>query len=323
MRSIFLELGLKELLEKRNYFLITMIVDINEKVIITELEGNFIVFVNEKKYLGPMSIAIQSINDFRELGLKLDDRVKFQDKKLYFGNEIVIDISNYQVVDLRFDDRYKRLCEETIKKNLFHIEEFLYRCGKRNGIMPIIFNLGEYISEFKTVSNLNMHNNMYTSLIYTRMISLFEKLIKGRFEKIEYCIRDIIEIGTENNEYSSGFLLGIMTCIIYAAKAYGLDEEGAIKLNRYFLNGLDISNKENIYTTFLIEAADGGSPKILKNIVNSIVSENNIEVLDEKLKNLMRFDKIAGTDIICGIYMGMRLLEKEKFRISINNLCRV
>ncbi len=324
MCSIFMELGLKNFLREKECGFEMEIEEIGENIMIAEKEGNFIVFVNEKICLGPMGIAIEDIKSFKMLELKEGDNIKVDKECIFFSDAENIDISDAEIVDLRLSQNLGTLSHKKVRTNLLHIEEFLYNYGKRSGMLPVLFNIGDYIGEFKTESDLKMYNNMYTSLIYPKMISLFEKLIQGRFEKVEFCIRDLIEFGTENNEYSNGFLLGLMTSLIYGGMAYGVNMDGAVMLNRHLMKGIESVNRtENFYTSILNEAVDGGSPKIIKDIIESTITETDSEVLDEELRHLIKFDKLSGTDIICGVYTGIRLMEKDKFRNSIDKLSQV
>ncbi|MDO5708161.1 MAG: hypothetical protein Q4P31_05970 [Andreesenia angusta] len=322
MGSIFMDLGLKEFLRDKDFSIQAEIIELEEKFMIARVENDFVIFVNEEKYLGPMTMAVEDIDDFRTIKIKEGDTVSFKNNHLILSKEKDIDYSDVEVIDIRLTEKMEVFSEQIVEKNLLHLEEFLYRYGGRTGMIPIIFNLGDYIKELKPASNIKMYNNMYTSLIYPRFISLFEKLIQGRFDKVEFCTRDIIEFGTENNEHSNGFLLGLLTSFVYGGQSYDIDKRGIIALNELLMNWID-EKTENLYKNILIEAIDGGSHNIISSVVIKIVSESDFDSLDKDLKQLLLFDRFSGTDIIGGIYMGIKLLEQNRFRESLKNLCQV
>lgn len=318
MGSVFIESNLFDILRSENS-IDAEIIEIEKNIITAESEYGCIVVLNDRNYIGPMSIAVEEVLNFKEHGIRESDNLALNADSLEIGNRVSIDISKIEPVDLRVQFKEKKMDEAVMSENLLKLEEQLYILGKRSGMLPVVFNIGDYIKDLESGTEFRMYNNMYSSLIFTRVLSLFEKLIQGRFEKAEHCVKDIIDIGTENNNYSNGFLLGILSAFVYGGKTYGLNEDGIVTLNESLIKGVSIDT-QNLYHNMLMESVDGGSPKAILTVLEVILFNEDDEILENAVKELLKIDSISGTDVLCGIYFGLRLLEKEKFRESIESL---
>ncbi len=318
MGSVFMESNLFDIIRNENS-IDAEIVEIEKNIITAESEYGCIVILNDKNYIGPMSIAAEDVTSFKEYSIRESDKLVLNIDSLAINNKFSIDLSKVESVDLRIQFKEEKMNEDRMSKNLFKLEEQLYILGKRSGMLPVIFNIGDYIKDLESGTGLKMYNNMYTSLIFTRVLSLFEKLIQGRFEKAEHCVKDIIDFGTENNNYSNGFLLGILSAFVYGGKTYGLNEEGIVNLNESLIKGVSMDTA-NLYHNMLMESVDGGSPKAILTVIEMILFNDDDEKLKIAIKELLKIDSISGTDVLCGIYFGLKVLRKEKFRESINSL---
>lgn len=316
MESVFIESNLHGILENK-LKIEADIIELEKDIITAESEHGIILILNDFDCIGPMSLAIEDIEDFKEFGIREKDKIILEKDSLKIDKRLKLEIAEYNVVDLRHQFNEDDIDYDRIKDNLIYVEEILYEHGKRGGMLPVVFNIGDFIRDLESRTGLKMYNNMYTSFMLPKIISLFEKLIQGRFDKAEICIKDLIDVGTENNNYSNGFLLGMMSSFVYGGRGYELDSESIVKLNEHLMKCVSI-DKANLYHNMLIESSDGGSPTIILRAIESIIYEENKKDMMGSLAGLLRINIASGTDVLCGIYFGFRLLEKDKFRDSIN-----
>lgn len=317
MDKIYIESNLKRNIFFGNVFK-ARVIKISDDFIIASSEEKNICIAKDKSDIKYSALTIEGIPDFCEMDITLGDKLTIDADSIKIGTQILIKMKDYDVIGMKSSLEFKPQPNEKLTAdNLRELEECICRYGKCQGISPIIYNIGDYIKELETYSKIQVHNSMYTSLIFTRMISLLEKLVQGKFENIETFVEDIIKFGSESNNSSKEFICGMIAVFIYGDFGYEINHENIINFNKQFIDRFNMSVEEDSAFCNIFEKSVQGEKQIIS-LIGNITRSSDVEVIKSSVKLILDLNCVSGTDFLSGIYMGFRVLEKEKFRNSIN-----
>lgn len=274
-------------------------------------EDELIYFLNNKKYMAPMSVVVEDIGSFKDLNITPDTKIIFEkDKMIIDSNHIEIELENAKSWNSEIELLSKPTSEDMIDNNLMNVEEGIYKHGKYEGFAPLIFNIGQYIEELKPFSNYNIHNNLYSLFISEKIIEFLFEIVNGDMESIGNTTSEFIGFGPGMTPSSDDFLCGFMIAWIYFGTYYKLDLEKIYKLNKILLSEVELDREETSHN-LLLHYSEGKGQRMIKNVINNILFEKDKEELCKSIRETIGFGDISGTDMLCGIYIGSRLIRNE------------
>lgn len=277
-------------------------------------DKELIYFLNNKKYMAPMSMVLEDLGSFKDFNLSTNTKVLFENSHITIdGHKIDIETKKAKAWNPCVELLLKDTSESMVDNNLLIIEEGVYKHGKYEGFAPLIFNIGEYIDELKSFSDLNIHNNLYSSFISEKIIEFIFDLVHDNTGNLPSTVAEFIGFGPGITPSSDDFLCGFMVSLIYFAKYYDLDLEKVYRFNTRLLSEIDL-DKRNISHNLLFHYSKGKDQRMVKNLINSIMYETEKEKLCQHIRETISFGDISGTDMICGIYLGARLIRGESFK---------
>ena len=277
-------------------------------------QDELIYFLNNKRYMSPMSIVLEDLGSFKDFNLTQDTKVSINKTNILIdSHKIEIELSGAKSWNPQLELLILDTDESIIDKNLLTTEESVYKHGKHEGFAPLIFNIGEYIEELKSLSSFKIHNNLYSSFIFGKVIEFLYDLINNNGRDASKHVSEFIGFGPGLTPSSDDFLCGFMSSITYFSEYYGLDSEKALEFNKRLLGDVELNNSE-ISHSLLNHYSSGKSQKMIKNLINSIIYERDSEEMTQSVKEAISFGDISGTDMVCGIYIGTRLIRSEKFK---------
>lgn len=286
--------------------------------VITE-EDELIYFLNNKKYIAPMSVVLEDLCSFEDLNLTPDTKVIFKHNNITIdSHKIEIGLETAVSWDPKMELLNLKTSEETIDKNLLIIEEGVFKHGKYEGFAPLIYNIGEYIDELKTISNLKIHNNLYSSFISEKIIEFVFEIVNGDLSHISKTTSEFLGFGPGLTPSSDDFLCGFMIGLIYLGSYYNLDLEKIYDFNKNLLKDTEL-DKEEMSHNLLVQYSRGNSQKMIKQFINSMLYETDKEKMCQATREAISFGDISGTDIVCGIYLGTRLIRHENIKRQFSN----
>ena len=107
-------------------------------------KDELIYFLNNKKYIAPMSIVLEDLGSFNDLSLTTDTKVLFKNTLIMIdSHHVEIEIDNAKSWTPKLQLLLTDTSEEIIERNLLIMEHCVVKHGKYEGIAPIIFNIGE------------------------------------------------------------------------------------------------------------------------------------------------------------------------------------
>ena len=119
-------------------------------------DKELIYFLNNKKYMAPMSMVLEDLGSFKDFNLSTNTKVLFENSHITIdGHKIDIETKKAKAWNPCVELLLKDTSESMVDNNLLIIEEGVYKHGKYEGFAPLIFNIGEYIDELKSFSDLN------------------------------------------------------------------------------------------------------------------------------------------------------------------------
>lgn len=289
------------------------VAEISSDVFTVLADGNLIYFVKDEQYLSPMSIVVEEPESFKVKGISINDDVTFESGRVVIGDKLEIAISNVEVINIKFEDFTGTGDECVLGRNLKVIEDCIYSNGKHEGIAPVVFEIGEYVGGYKNYLDIKIHNNLYTSLIFEKMIKFMDKMSSGEIDGIWNYSGEIVGLGPGITPSSNDFLCGLMNTLIYGGRFFGLSTPKVHRFNEELLLGLECK-RDRISHYIMKSSIYGKTQKIVAEVVSGAFSLEDEEDYRSKLKALINFGDITGTDMLCGIYMGYRTLQSENFR---------
>lgn len=277
-------------------------------------KDDLIYFLNNKKYIAPMSVVLEDLGSFKDLNLTPDTKVLFECSLISIdSHKFEIDFKNAKPWNTKPELLDKETSEKLIDKNLLIIEEGVYKHGKYEGFAPLIFNIGDYIEELKPLSDLSIHNNLYSSFISEKIIEFIFDIVNNETEDLSKTTSEFLDFGPGMTPSSNDFLCGFMTSLVYLGEHYNLDLEKIIKFNHSLLSDVEL-DKSKMAHNLLIHYSKGNGQKMIKNLINSIIYEEDKEELCQSIREAISFGDISGTDMVCGVYLGIRLIKNPNIK---------
>ncbi|KNF09619.1 protein of unknown function DUF2877 [Gottschalkia purinilytica] len=281
--------------------------------VVTEDE-DLIYFLGSHKYIAPMSIVINDVSNFQDLNLLYNTKVTFTNKEIVLESAgLSIDLDGAEVWNPRPLLLSSESSERTIMNNLLILEEGIFNYGKHEGIAPLMFSIGDYIDEFKSLSNIKIHNNLYSSFIFNKVMDFLSKIVINDINNISMDTKEIIGFGPGMTPSSDDFLCGFMTTLVYMGIHYNLNMSRIYNLNREIIRDMEF-DIEQISHSMLMHSSNGMTQEIIKKIIKDIIYSEDKEELLESIKDVVGFGDISGTDILCGIYIGFRTMVNNNIR---------
>lgn len=277
-------------------------------------DGDLIYFLNNKKYIAPMSIVLEDLGSFKDFNLSTDTRVKFENKYIMIeANRIEIELDCAESWNPEIELQVKETSEDIIDKNLSLIEEGVYKHGKYEGFAPLIYNIGEYIDELKPFTDHKIHNNLYSSVISGKIIEFIFDIINDNLKNISKDVSNFIGYGPGVTPSSDDFLCGFMIALMYLGKYYGLDLSKIYEFNENLISDIDL-DKRQMSHNLLYHYSKGESQKMVKSLINNLIYEKEREETCKTIRETICFGDISGTDMICGVYIGSRIIRMNDFQ---------
>lgn len=277
-------------------------------------EDELIYFLNNKKYIAPNSVVLEDIDTFKDLNLTQDTKVIFnKDKIVIDSHKIEIELDNCQPWDPTPCLLDRESSNTIITENLLTVEECIFKHGKYEGIAPLVFNIGNYIEELRPLSDLDIHNNLYSSFISNKIIDFIYEIMDNDITHISISVEEFIGFGPGVTPSSDDFLCGFMNALVYFGIYYNLDIDKIYEFNKNMISRIDIDSQD-ISHDLLLHSTKGEAQKMIVNLIQSILYESDAEEVCQSVREAISFGDMSGTDMVCGVYLGTRVLGNEKVK---------
>lgn len=281
---------------------------------ILEEEDNLISILFNDKPMYPLSITIENQNSFLGLGINHGTEVIINDKQIVFRDlDLEIDLTDAEIWSGKFVVGETPVSEKDVIEKLYFIENYIYQFGNHGGLAPLIFNLETYIKELKPFKELDLKMNFYCLFILEKFLNFITTVKTGDKKEISKATNEIIGFGPGLTPSIDDLISGFMLALIYLGSYYGHNTQKAVELNRAIING--VGDRTTKISKKMLEFASYGETSedinmLLKTIFYKPINNN----FNKRIANILSLGETSGTDLLCGIYLGCKIMLNKNNR---------
>lgn len=282
-------------------------------------DDELISILSKEKSIAPNSILLKQKTDFIKLGIfkgmKIiisKDEIIIPDITLYIKN------SKAKIWDSGKYRETKDISEDRLISKLQLLENLIYEFGNLDGIAPIIFNLERLNKDYKLYTKVDVGLNQYSSFIIER-INIFLKIL-SRFEKykLPFIVNRLVGFGPGLTPSVDDFIAGVMLSLEYSTGVYDLNEKKVRIINKKIFE-CSLGRTTKVSEEMLKHACVGKTTRFNKDFIISLLTDCDEKVLKDNFIKVINFGDTSGTDMVCGIYIGFRMLLNIKNRRVFTN----
>lgn len=276
--------------------------------------NELITVLSNEKFLAPNSILLNKRADFYELGVPVGVDIIITKKEIIIDScDINIGLTAAKDWDAAPIITYNKASEIDIFDKLKVMEKLIFEYGKLEGIAPILFNIGNLDEDYKLFSNINTKMNQYSMFIIHRLIKFLQNVSSNQIDKISDSVKQIIGFGPGLTPSMDDYISGMMLSLIYLSSYFSLDKNKILNLNKKIVSTA-LNKTTRVSEEMLKFSSVGESTESNREFIISILSDSSNEEFINKFMNAIKFGDTSGTDTLCGIYFGFRILLNEKNR---------
>ncbi len=271
-----------------------------------------ITVLSNGKAMSPNSILLNKKVSFCDLRLFQGLDMAISEKQIAFNNiKLNIGLTNTKDWDAAPRFSYKKATVFDILDRLKVMENLILRHGKLEGIAPILFNAGKINEDYKLFSHINAEMNQYSIFIIHRLLKFLDDVSCYQIDRINNSAKQIIGFGPGLTPSMDDFISGLMLSLIYLSHYFSLDENKVLQLNKTIVNTA-LNKTTRVSEEMLKFSATGETTDTNREFIIALLSDSNEKEFVNKFMNVVRFGETSGTDTLCGIYFGSRILLNEK-----------
>lgn len=270
-------------------------------------DGRFIPIVTKSKPMSPNSIKLLEDLNFMELDISIDERVRFTKSFMEFLNLSI----NYSKAlkwnkELKLDLKVDTYENYKLKLNI--IKDFLVENGNKDGI----YNLTGYISKDFLHKEMNVDDKAEL-FIKDRFLNFINAFKDYDVDKINLLSKKIIGYGKGLTPSMDDFISGLMISNIYTSFFLALNMENAYKINKEIIKDQE-NRTTRVSEEMLKQASLGQANEDIRNLMIALIGITTKENLENILEKVIDYGHSSGTDILCGIYIGSSILDRNFYK---------
>ncbi len=273
-------------------------------VINLKINGEMLTIGNVKIGIGPKTALIDEQINFSDLKIQQNMVVeKKNDEMLIEEIDMKFLYQPREIWDSSPELDYIKVSTDELYYKLNNLERIIFANGDPDSISPIVFDLR---SDFKWLGGIETHPIEFTdkhmNFIVGRIKDLLNAVEKDVWDDVDDLAKSVIGFGPGLTPASDDFVLGLMTGLLYSSRNYMRD----IKSHQHFIELINGRTTDVSYEG-LVNASKGKVNQVVKEAVLSILSNCSIEEMTDKVDKLIKIGQTSGTDILTGIFLGIKL----------------
>ncbi|MEQ9619504.1 MAG: DUF2877 domain-containing protein [Deltaproteobacteria bacterium] len=267
--------------------------------------------IANKEFISPTSIVLEKPGglSFKSVNIKEGMEIILNENKLGIEeNGFLINLENASTwYPPKLSELYTDLSLEEINLNLRVLQDVIYTCPSREGLIPLSENLELYgpMEIF-----LKEQEPTVSGKARPHIERLMWGLFYGELETITENAESILGLGPGLTPSCDDFLAGLILSLNTGAQIIDKNETTPISFFKKASEEIArlAKNKTTIYSiSFLNEAALGEGPEAALDLISGIITKNADHVANVA-KTLIGMGETSGADISIGICYGIRFL---------------
>jgi hypothetical protein len=287
-----------------------------------ECEDLFITFLSKGKKMSPMSVILEGVEqvDFNALNITQGLIFEFNKSEIYCREKsLFIDMDNAKTWSSTAEINTFNCLEHELLENIKIVEEGLKTLGKHYAMGPLINMLAGELPELELVSFDKCTFDKNFEFIKDRFLNFIDAVIKADVNNIGFMAQEVIGFGCGLTPSMDDFISGLMIIYIYMGSYYKLNREQIYEFNSKIISS-GLYKTTRVSAEMLKHSSVGEISEAVQSLMAAIFNINN-DKDDENHRNIIkalieviRFGETSGTDTALGIYVGLKILIKLKYR---------
>jgi len=274
-------------------------------------DDRLIAIIDNKKDIAPMSIT-SGETIYSNLSLAKGERVWITGNQFTIpGRKITLNMNMSLVWNSEPEkvSMSNRSCD--INRALAILEDVITTHGRNTGLVPLMFNINDQFPTIRPYTNETMKMNRYSKKIKSRFCQFIKSVYTLNLSEINRHSNNIIGFGPGLTPSADDLLAGMMISNIYMAEYYDLNSGYVRSINREIIRGIKDKTTDISYEMLRNASGGKGSDKVKQLIRAILIGEVNLK---EKIISVIDHGGESGSDMLTGIYLGMRIINDEALR---------
>lgn len=278
------------------------------------LDNKMVTVLSPNKSMSPSSIKVIDEISFLSLGIKQGQGVEFNKTHMSLINK---DIKIYYDKAIRWDSKpnlqFAKEKNEILHEKLHVVGQFLQQLGSRDGILPLLNTLEGEIEDIQIILDKGYILNKSEIFIHKRFLDFIKAFKNNKIDEISQLTNKVIGFGAGLTPSMDDFICGIMASNIYLAYFLDLDIDQAYKMNDEIVKNID-KKTTRISEEMLKLSSKGRVSEDIRELLICLLSDEDKSNVVDKVSKVADFGHSSGTDILCGIYIGSKILLNNSYK---------
>jgi Protein of unknown function (DUF2877) len=272
---------------------------------ITTHDKKLLFIVKKELSNGPINIMIDlaANQDVSSMTLKIGDIVIRQNNSLLIGQSLKILLDSAELWEPS-----KKLIDvddiATVTKKINLVKRLAIKRGKHDGLGKLI----EYEKEIMKGGEMQCASlNIVALMALPNLKELVRGVLVNDLRTVETGSNALIGLGLGLTPSADDTLAGIMTGLYILGNNFPMDMSYLLAVNKAVISKLDGTKTTIVSKEFLEYAAQGEAVESVINVINTVLSPSDNNLLNSRVEKLLEMGETSGTDIILGVILGLRI----------------
>lgn len=277
-------------------------------------DKGMVTLLSGEKEMSPMSLVVEGPVDFKKLDLSRNMPVAFSPEAIAFGNSSPgIGLGDSRRWFPGVAAPIEKCPEKDLLKNLTVLERGIEAYCKHGGIGSIVGMLGVEMPELGLVTMEIYPEDKIVRFIKSRFLDFIHAVACGDTGSAADRAASVIGFGPGLTPSMDDFIGGIMVSLVYLAGYYDMEPERIYHFNRQLISGAP-GKTTGISLEMLKHSAEGETNDAVRTLMLAVLGGSGEEDILDSLKRTVNIGETSGSDIILGLYVGLKILTNFKFR---------
>lgn len=269
------------------------------------MENGLISIVKNELSNGPINIVVDAprSQSMHGLGLSIGDIVEKMPSYLLIGaTTLYISLEKVRKWNPQILIQGRVSDLKIVERNFDLLKRLAVKEGRHDALGQLIQHEEKIFKNEK----IRVQLNEISRRAYPHITALVQGIIHKRLDGLHENVDRLIGLGLGLTPSADDVLTGIMTSFSILIKYSLLDKKYLKEMNKAIRDSLNEGKTTLLSKEFLEHATRGDVSESIGGMIVAILTSSD-DVIDEKVRKVLRMGETSGTDIIFGIILGLRL----------------